>query len=226
MSVKEEIKKYLKENEDKENAPFERRIVCTNHRVYGLKTKLVEEKAKELARRNASVNEISFDSYEEIMIAGMMIGYKKTISAEKVKEFNFVLPHIDCWGLCDSIVPRLKKMEDEKPFFVSLLDSKNVFYIRVGIIWLMRYFLKKDLKNTIFLIKNVKNDDYYVKMAQSWVYAEAMIYDFDFMLELIKNEKDLFIKKKSIQKAIESFRILPEQKELLRKLRQTIKEEE
>ena len=216
----------MKENEDKENAPFERRIVCTNHRVYGLKTKLVEDKAIQLAKRGVCVSELSFDSYEEIMIAGMMIGYKKTSSAEKVKELEVVLPYIDCWGLCDSIVPRLKKMEDQKQFFVSLLDSKNVFYIRVGIIWLMRYFLKKDLKNTIFLIKNVKNDEYYVKMAQSWVYAEAMIYDFDFMFELVKNEDNLFIKKKTIQKAIESFRISPEQKELLKRLRQTIKEEE
>lgn len=224
MSVKEEIKKYLIENEDKQNAPFERRIVCTNKRVYGLKTKLVEDKAREMARRNISVQDLSFDSYEEIMIAGMMIGHKKISSREKIEELKTILPYIDCWGLCDSIVPRLRKMEDQKEFFVSLLDSEKVFYIRVGIVWLMRYFLKNELKDTIILIKNVKNDDYYVKMAQSWVFAEAMIYDFDFMVDIIKNEKDQFVQLKAISKAIESFRISDEQKSFLRDLRAKLKE--
>lgn len=223
MNIKEEIKNYLIENEDKQNAPFERRIVCTNKRVYGLKTKLVEDKAREMAKRNISVQDLSFDSYEEIMIAGMMIGHKKISSREKIEELKTILPYIDCWGLCDSIVPRLKKMEDQKEFFVSLLDSKKVFYIRVGIVWLMRYFLKNDLKNTIFLIKNVKNDDYYVKMAQSWTYAEAFIYDFNFMLDLVKKEKDKFIQKKTISKAIESYRISETQKQTLRDLREGLK---
>ena len=85
----------------------------------------------------------------------------------------------------------------------------------------MRFYFKIDLKLSINAIKGVKFDHYYVNMAKSWAYAEGLLYDFDYVLSIIKDEED-FVKRKSIQKAIESFRITSEQKNILREYRSTL----
>ena len=114
-------------------------------------------------------------------------------------------------------------MESESEFFFSLLSNVNPFYQRFGIVWILKYYLKIDIKKSLFLIKTTKNDDFYLKMGKSWAYAEAFIYDFDLTLKtLLNDEDDFFIIKKSIQKALESYRITSEQKGLLRKVRENL----
>ena len=56
-------------------------------------------------------------------------------------------------------------------------------------------------------------------MAISWMIAEAFVNDFDYTINYLKQVDDKFIRNKSIQKAIESFRLTDKQKNILRFLR-------
>ena len=85
----------------------------------------------------------------------------------------------------------------------------------------MRFYFKIDFKFALSAIKSVKFDHFYVKMAKAWAYATALAIDFEYTLEIIKSE-DEFVRKKSIQKGIESFRVSKEQKEILRQFRNSI----
>lgn len=222
MTLKDELINFLQKNKDENNAAFERKLISTNYEILGLKTKLIEDYAKMLAKENADISLfLPFKYYEEILIAGIMIGKRKISAKEKVGQIRQLLPFIDNWGTCDCILSRLKNMESEKEFFFSLLNEKNPFYQRFGVVWILKYYLKIDVKHSLFLIKNTKNDNYYLKMAKSWAYAEAFVYDFELTkLTLTQDESDIFVVKKSLQKALESYRISDKQKSALKKIRE------
>ena len=155
--VKDELICFLQKNKDEDNAKFERKLIKTNYEILGLKTKLIEDYAKILAKKNLDIDQLlPFTYYEEILIAGIMIGKQKISSKEKVEQIKKLLPYIDNWGTCDCILSRLKNMENEKEFFFSLLNETNPFYQRFGIVWILKYYLKIDVKFSLFLIKNTK----------------------------------------------------------------------
>ena len=86
---------------------------------------------------------------------------------------------------------------------------------------LMTFFLDDDYKKEYLDIPLIiKSDDYYVKMMIAWFYATSLAkhYD-DTILYLLDNKLDKWIHNKTIQKAIESYRINNEDKKLLRTLK-------
>ena len=218
MGIKENVRLFLKSNKDELNAQFEKKLIFTKFEIYGLKTKLLEDYVKKLYKQGVKSDDLlPPKSYEEILISGFLIGLEKISSKEKVEKIKALLPYIDNWGSCDAILSRLKKLENERDFFFSLLDSDEPFYQRFGIVWILKYYLKIDTQKSLKLIRKVQNENYYVKMAKSWAYAEAFLYDFGLTKDYVCQEED-FVKKKSIQKACESFRITSEQKNILRKM--------
>lgn len=219
MSIAQEVENFVKQNADEKNAEFARKLISTKYKIYGLKTLQLESYAKEIVKRGVSLYDLPLGSYEEIIIAGMVLAHSKLSAHEKMVYFDKLIEYIDNWGLCDMIVCRLKKCESEMQYFKSLLTRQNPFQKRVGIIYLMRFNLKADCKNTIKLVLDVQDQNYYVKMAQAWLLAEAALVDYDYVYNTLRNLSDKEIKKKAIQKLCDSFRITNEQKTKLKKLR-------
>lgn len=217
------IKAFLENNKNLQKAEFDKKIIQSNFYIYGIKTKLLENFAKNLLKENFSIYDIKLESHEEILLAGFMIAFSKELPEKKIELIKHVLPYIDNWASCDMIVSRLKGLESQKEFFISLLNDENVFVVRVGVIWLFKTYVKTNIdylynlfndinfdkwcndKSTLTL--EIKKDSYYVKMAIAWCYSEACIYNFKFMFDKLQIIKDDFIKRKTIQKACESFRI-------------------
>ena len=125
------------------------------------------------------------------------------------------LPFIDNWATCDCVVTRLKKLESEREFFINLLKNEKPFYKRVGIIWLMRFNLKQNFSDTLEMFKGVKDDNYYVKMALAWAYAEAFTINSEFMVDFLLQIDDKFTRNQTISKARQSFRVPSEIKDKL-----------
>ncbi len=217
--VKEKVKKFLLENEDKENAKFQKRIVATGLYVYGVKTPILEAFAKNLVKENVDLRELPLESFEENIIAGFTLAHMKITPSEKVKYLDTLICHFDNWAHCDMIVSRLKGLESEREYFERLLMRQGEFEKRVGIIYLMSFFLKKDVRGVIEKILSVKDDAYYVKMAQAWTIANAGVLDYEYVYNLLPSIEDKFLRNKSISKMCDSYRITGEQKNELRKLR-------
>lgn len=209
---------FLQQNADEELKSFNKRLITTSHPMYGVKLPTLRKFAKQISCQDVSLTQ---PSYEEILLYGFAAANLKTesLQLEKLKE---ILPYIDNWALCDCIVCSLKKLcqEESYKFFTDLLSSTKEFYVRVGIVGLMRGFIKTQKLAEIFEnLANVKHQGYYVKMAIAWFNAEAAIYNFDLAKQQIQNTTDKFIRNKSISKARESYRINPHQKEELKLLK-------
>ena len=70
------------------------------------------------------------------------------------------------------------------------------------------------------MVAEIKSDEYYVKMMQAWYFATALSKQYGEAVKLIENNLlSNEVKKKTIQKAVESYRISAKKKDYLKKFR-------
>lgn len=219
MNVQYLIDEFIENNKDEKKAEFDKGLITSKYPIKGIKISLLESFAKKLAKNNINIKDIQLDCHEKIVIAGMIIGYKKYDNKDKIRDLEYLIPFIDNWGSCDMIVPRLKGLENEREFFEKLLTNNYPFAKRIGIVWLMKFCLKNDLRNVVNKLKTVYDSNYYVQMALSWCYAEAFLYDFDYMYNFIITLSQKFVIAKTLQKVCESLRVTKDQKIKIKNLR-------
>ena len=86
---------------------------------------------------------------------------------------------------------------------------------------LMEHFLDEDF-NPVYpkMVAKLRSEEYYVNMMIAWYFATALAKQYEAVLPFIE-EKELapWTHNKAIQKAVESYRITPEQKEYLKNLK-------
>ena len=151
-----------------------------------------------------------------------------------LNDFNFVidgvsqfLPYVDNWATCDQMSPRVFVKNTDKllPHIKKWIKSKDVYAVRFSILCLMRYFLDDgfDVKYAD-MVANIKSDEYYINMMRAWYFATEAAKHFDKILPYFKQNKiDDWTRRRAIQKAIESYRITPENKVILRQIKKDIK---
>lgn len=88
----------------------------------------------------------------------------------------------------------------------------------------MSYFLDDDFKPAYLdIAASVHSEEYYVRMMIAWFFATALAKQWDAAVKYMEDHRlDTWTHNKAIQKARESYRITPEQKEYL----QTLKEKQ
>ena len=101
------------------------------------------------------------------------------------------------------------------------MASDEPFTIRFGIEMLMSFYLDEDFKpEYLKWVSEVRHEHYYVKMMVAWYFATALAKQWEATLPYIEgNTMEKWTHNKAIQKAVESYRITPEQKELLKSYR-------
>ena len=134
-----------------------------------------------------------------------------------------MLPYVDNWATCDFPVPKCfaKHKEELLPEIHTFLASGETYTIRYGIGLLMRLYLDEDFKPEYpVMVASVTSEEYYVNMMRAWYFATALAKQYDQILPFIEERnRDVWTHNKSIQKAIESYRITPEQKVYLKTLK-------
>ena len=99
--------------------------------------------------------------------------------------------------------------------------SDQTYTCRFGLGMLMCHFLDEDYKPEYLEIPAlVHSEEYYVNMMIAWLFATALAKQWDTAVRyLTDNRLDTWTHNKTIQKAVESYRITPEQKAYLRTLK-------
>ena len=101
------------------------------------------------------------------------------------------------------------------------LNSKDTYTIRFAVNCLMNYYLEYDFNPEYLLwVKNIESEEYYINMVRAWYFATALAKQYDETVKLLENNiLDKWTHNKTIQKAIESYRITKEQKTYLKTLK-------
>ena len=133
------------------------------------------------------------------------------------------LPFVDNWATCDQLSPKvLGKHKTELISFVrNWIKSNQTYTVRFGIGMLMQHFLEEDFDPEYpQLVAALRSEEYYINMMIAWYFATALAKRYDAVLPYIEQKKlEVWTHNKTIQKAVESYRITPEQKAYLKSLK-------
>ena len=213
--------------QDKKYREFQIKLVpnINPDTIIGIRTPDMRNYAKELFKKgdyNTFLNDLPHKYYEENLIHFFIISMIKDFD-ECIKEVDKFLPYVDCWPVSDQATPKSFKKNHDKliPHIKRWISSKHVYTARFGIRMLMNEYLDKDFKEEYLnIVSSKKGEDYYLKMMIAWYFATALAKKYNETIPYIENNKlDIWVHNKSIQKALESFRVTPEHKEYLRSLK-------
>ena len=86
---------------------------------------------------------------------------------------------------------------------------------------LMKYYLEDNFSPGYpELVASIDSEDYYIRMVVAWYFATALAKQYDTILPYLENRRlEAWTHNKTIQKALESYRISTEQKQYLRTLK-------
>lgn len=157
--------------------------------------------------------------YEEYLVHAFLLSKEKD-EKQCLRDIEAFLPCINNWAVCDSIRPKVLTKDNAllRRYINKWLKSKKPYTIRLAIEFLMAYCLGNDYQRSdLNTVACIHCDHYYVQMMQGWYFAEAMINHYEDVLAVIP-DMDNEVRRKTIRKAIESYRIAEQQKKELRTL--------
>lgn len=220
------FQKQLYSLQDKKYLDFNKKIISTSYEMIGIRAPIIRNIAKAISKTNikAYLDFTSHNTYEEILLEGVVISYLKD-KENFCHYFNKFILYIDNWAICDMVVSSLKIVKENKTYFYpkikKYLQSDKEYIKRVGIIMLMDFYLDDDNIEEVFkLIDNLSCNQYYVNMAIAWLISIAYIkYKKKTIYYLKHNNLNKFTHNKAIQKIKESNRVSKEDKLKVEKLK-------
>ena len=223
MNIEEELFKL----QDKKYRDFQIKLIPTvsSENIIGIRTPLLRDYAKKLVKDNnykLFLNDLPHKYFDENQLHAFIISLIKDYN-EVITYINDFLKYVDNWATCDQMSPKVFNKYHEKLLIdvKKWLKSKHTYTIRFGIGMLMQHFLDQDFKpEYLELVSKIKSEEYYVNMMIAWFYATALAKQYDSTIKYIEDNKlDIWVHNKTIQKALESYRITDKQKEYLKSKR-------
>ena len=227
MNINDRIKAELYAMQDLKYKEFQCALMPTVNpdTVIGVRTPKLRAFAKALSKEE-TIGEflecLPHQYYEENNIHGFIIeqinDYDKCIA-----EIDRFLTYVDNWATCDTMRPKCLKKHTETLIFEikRWLSSERVYTVRFGIGMLMAHYLDELFKVEYHdLVASIISGEYYVNMMIAWYFATALAKQYELTLPYLAQKRlPIWVHNKTIQKAVESYRITDEQKTSLRGLR-------
>lgn len=225
--ITDEIRERLFENADTGYKDFHSRLIpnVPPENIIGVRTPAVRGLAKEYSQHpeiDLFLQALPHKFYDENNLHGFIIAECKDYE-RCIGYINAFLPYVDNWATCDLLRPKVfgKNHGRLKKDIDIWLCSDEVYTKRFAIGMIMCHFLDSDFDESYLLrIAEIRSDEYYIKMMQAWFFATALAKQWDSAVGIIENHQlDTWTHRKAIQKAAESYRITPEQKQYLKSLK-------
>ncbi|MCR4562587.1 MAG: DNA alkylation repair protein [Bacilli bacterium] len=225
--MNETVRDFLFANRDEKYALFTSKLTPSvdSSLFLGIKIPIIKKFAKEFIKSEEFIlflHSLPHKYFEENILHAALINEIKDYPLA-IKEIEAFLPYVDNWSVSDTIIPRSfkKNKGDLHGKIEEWSHSEKTYTIRFAIISLMRYFLDDDFKKEDLKIpSSIRSEEYYVNMAIAWYFATALAKQYDSTIPYLENKSlPKWTHNKTIQKAIESYRVSEEHKQYLRTLR-------
>ena len=236
----------LLELQDKQYADFQSKLIPTiaPARIIGIRTPYLRKLAKQIYKENLNfqqdtntelytfIIDLPHRYFDEDQLHAFIISEIKDFDT-CIAEVDRFLPYIDNWATCDQLSPKCfnKHKEQLLPYINTWLASSHIYTIRFGIGMLMHHFLDNEFKPEYhIMVAKIESEEYYIQMMQAWYFATALAKQWDATIPYLERKAqgadkykmpNDWVHNKTIQKAIESYRILQQQKMLLKSLKKS-----
>ncbi len=217
---------YLYSLQDKKYLEFHSNLVKDKN-IIGIRIPTLKKIAKAIANTDYELffKLNNHNTYEETTLQGLVIGYLKAPFKDVLDYLSTFIPYNDNWATNDVVCANLKifkkNQEEGYKYILKLINSKNDWYIRFGLVLLLDYYINDNYISKLFnIIDNIRSDEYYVKMANAWLISICYVkYPNITYKYLLNNNLDNFTFNKSISKICDSYRVDNKEKNKLRKLK-------
>lgn len=222
-----EIQNRLFGLQDKEYRAFTIKLNPTvdPETVIGVRLPALRAVAKELKGTDKAkdfLGELPHKYLEENHLHSFLLTYIKDFD-EGIYEIGRFLPYIDNWSVCDSLrIKALSKYPERLlPYIENWLNSGHTYTVRCGILCLMNNFLDDRFDEKYpAMVSGVRSEEYYINMMIAWYFATALAKQYDAAIKYLEDKRlSKWVHNKTIQKAVESYRVTDEHKAYLKTLR-------
>lgn len=206
---------------------FHQKLIPGGSVVMGVRMPLLRSVAKEIAKGGGEslFPLLQEEVYEEMMLYGLVLGYKKAEFSNLLPQLAVFMPKINNWAVCDGTVAGLTAVKKERERFFEFLQpyflAEDEFVLRFAVVSLLRYYTDALWLDQVFAVyRRVRHPGYYVKMAVAWGIAEAFVKDGEKTAALLKEGcLDRETQNKGIQKIRDSYRVTAAAKEAVKAYR-------
>lgn len=221
------IVERLREMRDEKYADFQAKLTpgIARERFIGVRTPQLRSYARELCKAGSYEDFIAglpHDYFDENQLHAFVISEIKVFD-RCIAEVERFLPFIDNWATCDQLSPKVfaRNKKELLEHIDKWLESDRTYTVRFGIGMLMQHYLDNGFDRSYMdRIAAIRSEEYYINMMIAWYFATALFKQQDAAMSVIEgNMLDAWTHNKAIQKAVESRRITPEQKEYLKTLK-------
>lgn len=221
------IKEQLEMLKDPEFQKFTVGLLPGVDHILGVRLPALRKIARKIAKENWQeyLKYACDDSFEEIMLQGMVLGYAKGNLKEKEPFLRSFLPKIDNWSVCDSTCSTIKLAKEQPEefwdFLLEYLHSPREYEVRFVLVQMLNYYVNPTyLPRVLEAIDCVHLKLYYAQMAQAWAVSICYREFPEMTLPYLKaNHLDDFTHNKALQKITESLKVSKEEKEYIRTMK-------
>ena len=223
----DEIREKLFELQDVKYRDFQANLIPTVElkNMIGVRTPELRKYAKQLIKEEGIsefLHSLPHSYFDENQLHAFILSEMKDYE-HCVEEVSRFLPYIDNWATCDQLSPKVfRKHKTELIDHIrKWLASGKTYIVRFAIGMLMQHYLEEDFDIVYAeMVSEIKSEEYYINMMIAWYFATALAKQYDNILPFIEQHRlDSWTHNKAIQKSIESYRIMPEQKAYLKSLK-------
>ena len=221
--MKSKILSDLLSMRDEKFAKFNASLLpnISSTKVIGVRTPDLRKYAKNLQNKEEFLSALPHKYFEENQIHAFILSDVRDFD-NCVNMVDKFLPCVDNWATCDQLIPHVFAKNTDKllPWINKWIKSSDTYTVRFAVGLLMRFYLGEKFQNKYSdMVVKIKSDEYYINMMRAWYFATALAKNWDDVICVENSKLDLWTHNKTIQKSIESFRITPQQKQYLKKLK-------
>ena len=215
------LEEYLFEISDKKFAQFSKSLSNSDYISIGVKNPVLRKLIKEHKDdQESKLSDFHLGKYLEVdfIYFGLALLRCKTLNEQLIfLEEN--IKKAKSWAVTDSIQTYLKKSNFDEflQFYKKLYKSKHIFDRRFCYIFGLKHWKNPRILEIFPLLTT--DEEYMVMMAEAWLLATVAIDYPNQVFEFLKQTKDITLKRKTISKMCDSFRISKETKERFKSLR-------
>lgn len=225
--TEQEIRDRLFAMRDEAYGEFQKKLIPTvdPSSIIGVRTPDVRALAKEMAKQKAAdafLSSLPHAYFDENQLHAFLISEEKDFS-HCLEEVEAFLPYVDNWATCDQMSPKAfkKHLADLLEYIQKWLHSSRTYTVRFGLGMLMQHYLDERFEPSFLeWAAAVQSEEYYIRMMAAWYFATALAKQYDATLPYLQQRRlDEWTHNKTIQKALESYRVPEEHKAYLKTLR-------
>lgn len=183
-----ELRRELRAAAEPGYAAFAAKLLPDNtHPLFGVRLPRLRALARRLAQgktpRAFLSRPLPEDAcFEEIMVQGFVIGYRRDLSlAERTALLDRLIPRLDNWSLCDSCCATYRfaaeQREEVWAWLLPYTRSAAAYERRFAIVMMLDHFLAEAAwaPRIAALLPSLPCGDYYADMAAAWCACELTL---------------------------------------------------